>query len=104
MTAVASTSGRLHSEFLRLLFLQVHRETDRFVAASGAQLAQHDRGQFHFRRSAFSSQLKAKVGLTLAKTAALRVMLNLDGAPITSKSHTHPSHTQTSRLLNSSLS
>ncbi len=27
---VASTSGRLHSEFVRLLFLQDHRETDRF--------------------------------------------------------------------------
>ena len=37
--AVASTSGRLHSEFVRLLFLQAHRETDRFFAASGVQLA-----------------------------------------------------------------
>jgi hypothetical protein len=27
---IPSTSGRLHSEFIRLLFLQVHRETDRF--------------------------------------------------------------------------
>jgi hypothetical protein len=31
MTAIASTSGRLHSEFVRLLFLQSHRETDRFL-------------------------------------------------------------------------
>jgi hypothetical protein len=31
MTAIASTSGRLHSEFIRLLFLQTHRETDRFL-------------------------------------------------------------------------
>jgi hypothetical protein len=38
MTAVASTSGRLHSEFVRILFLQAHRETDRFFAASGVQL------------------------------------------------------------------
>jgi hypothetical protein len=30
MTDIASTSGRLHSEFIRILFLQVHRETDRF--------------------------------------------------------------------------
>jgi hypothetical protein len=30
--------------------------------------------------------------------------LNLDGAPIVSKSHTNPSHSQTSRLLTSSLS
>ncbi len=32
--ATISTSGRLHSEFIRLLFLQVHRETDRFFAVS----------------------------------------------------------------------
>jgi hypothetical protein len=76
MPAIASTSGRLHSEFVRLLFLQAHRETDRFFAASGVQSAQFDRDQFHFR----------------------------DGAPIASKSHTHPSHSQTSRLLTSSLS
>ena len=76
MPAIASTSGRLHSEFVRLLFLQ----------------------------EAFSSMLKSKVGLVLTKGAALRITLNLDGAPITSKSHTHPSHSQTSRLLTSSLS
>ncbi len=30
MTGLSSTSGRLHSEFIRLLLLQDHRETDRF--------------------------------------------------------------------------
>jgi hypothetical protein len=40
MTVITSTSGRLHSEFVRLLFLQGRRETDRFFAASGVQLAQ----------------------------------------------------------------
>jgi hypothetical protein len=39
MPAISSTSGRLHSEFIRLLFLQAHRETDRFFAVSGVQLA-----------------------------------------------------------------
>jgi hypothetical protein len=39
MTAIASTSDRLHSEFVRILFLQDHRETDRFFAASGVQFA-----------------------------------------------------------------
>ena len=38
MPAVASTSGRLHCELVRLLFLQAHRETDRFFAGSGVQL------------------------------------------------------------------
>ncbi len=95
---------RLHIEFIRLLFLQTHRETDRFFAASGVQFAQTNRGHFHFRRSAFAQQLKSKVDLALVKTEALRINLNLDGAPITSKSHTHPSHSETSRLLTSSLS
>jgi rRNA processing protein Krr1/Pno1 len=48
--------------------------------------------------------LKAKVGSTLAKAAALRITLNIDGEPITLRTHTHPSHSQTSRLLTSSLS
>ena len=104
MPAIASTSDRLHSEFIRLLFLQAHRETDRFFAASGVQSALFDRGYFHFRRTAFSSILKSKCGNILTKAAALRINLNLDGAPITSQSHTHPSHSQTSRLLTSSVS
>ena len=90
--------------FYLFLFLQVHRETDRFFATSGVQLAQSDRGYFHFRRAAFLAQLKSRVGLTLAKAAAVRITLNLDGAPITSTTHTHPSHSQTSRLLTSFLS
>jgi hypothetical protein len=105
MPAIASTSGRLHSEFIRLLFLQTHRETDRFFATSGVQLSQSTSGGFfHFRRAAFSSMLKSCVSLILVKAVALHITLNLDGVPITSTSHTHPSHSQTSRLLTSSLS
>ena len=59
---------------------------------------------YHFRRVAFSSQFKSKVGHILAKAADLHINLNIDGAPIVSRSHTHPSHSQTSRLLTSSLS
>jgi hypothetical protein len=69
MTAIPSTSGRLHSEFVKILFLQAHRES-----------------------AAFLTQLQSKVGLSLAKAAALRININLDGSPIASKSHTHPSH------------
>jgi hypothetical protein len=46
---------------------------------SGVQLAKSDRGQFHYRRSAFSSQIKSKVGNILTKAAALRITLNIDG-------------------------
>jgi len=45
-----------------------------------------------------------RVSLALAKAADLRSTFNLDGVPITSKSNTHPSHSQTSRLLTSTLS
>ncbi len=108
MSAIAGTTGRLHSEFIRLLFLQTHRETDRFFLVSVVQSTHHDCGFFHFRRASFSSILKSKCGnilaASLAKTSALSVNLNLDGAPIAPNSHTHPSHSQTSRLLTSSLS
>jgi hypothetical protein len=64
------------SEFVRLLFLQAHRETDRFFAASGVQLAHSTNGQFHYHRAAFSSQLKSTIGcIFLAKAAALRTTL-----------------------------
>ena len=66
---------------------------------------QHNRGGiFTFKRVAFLTQLKAKIGSSLDKAAAMRVNLNIDGTPITSHSHTHPSHSQVSRLLTSSLS
>ncbi len=104
MSTIPGTSGRLHSEFFRILFLQTHRETDRFFATLGVLSAQSDRGFFHYLRAAFSSLIKSRVGNILAKTAALRININLDGSSITSTSHTHPSHSQTSRLLTSSLS
>jgi hypothetical protein len=52
-TPIPSTSDWVHSEFVRLLFLQAHRETDRFLTALGVQSAQSTSGQFHFRRTAF---------------------------------------------------
>ncbi len=109
MTTIASTSGRLseriHSEFIRILFLQAHRDTDRFFADSGVQSAQSNMGAFfHFRHAVFSTILKSRVSSILVKETTLRINLNLDGTSITSKSHTHPSHSQTSRLLISSLS
>ena len=76
MTAIASTSGRLHSEF----------------------------GQFHFKHTVFSSQLKSKVGNILAKDTALWITLNIDDTPVVPRSHTHPPHSETFRLLTSSMS
>jgi hypothetical protein len=99
-----SATDKVRSEFVRLLFLQSHRETDRILAVSGVLSSHSDRGFFHYRRAAFSTQLKRKVGLVPAEAVVLRITFNLDGSPIISKSHTHPSHSQTSRLLTSSLS
>ncbi len=106
MPAMAGTTGRLYSEFIRLLFLQTHRETDRFFVASGVQSTQSNLGTsyFHLHRAVFSGLFKSRVGNIIAKASALRVNLNLDGASIVSSSYTHPSHSQTSRLLTSSLS
>ena len=53
MSAITSTSGRVHSEFVRLLFLQDHRETDRFFTVLGVQIPQHHRDHFHYRRGGF---------------------------------------------------
>ncbi len=74
------------------------------TSASGVLSAQSDRGFYHHRRAAVSVQSKNKVGLSLTKETPLRITFNLDGTPIISRTHTHPSHSQTSRLLTSSLS
>jgi hypothetical protein len=77
MPAIVSTSGRLHSEFIKILFLQSHRETDHFFAVSGVQSAQSNMGEFfHFHHAAFSSMLKSRVSLILAKAVALRINLS----------------------------
>jgi hypothetical protein len=58
----------------------------------------------NFHHTVFSSELKSNLENILTKTAVLRITLNIDGTPLTSRSHTYPSHSQTSRLLISSLS
>jgi hypothetical protein len=88
MSAIGSTSGRLHSEFVILLFLQAHRETDRFFSSLGVQLPEHHRDQFHYGRTTFSSHLKSKIGNFLTTSVALRINLNIDGygAPVACRS------------------
>jgi hypothetical protein len=85
MPPIVITSGRLHSEFIRILFLQTHWETDFFFAVSGVLSVQPDRGFFHYRHRAFSSMLKSRVGNILDKATVLRINLNIDGTPIASK-------------------
>ena len=105
MPMVASTSGRVHSELARLLLPQAHRATTKYFEAHGRQLAQtNNLDTFHFKRAAFYNGIKSKVGLVLAKAAALRITLNLDGTPIPSRAYTHTSHNTNSRLISTALS
>ena len=52
----------------------------------------------HDRREVFYSQLKSKVSNILTKTTARCIKLNIDVTPISSRSYTHPSHSQTSEF------
>jgi hypothetical protein len=73
MPVIPITSGRLHCEFIRLLFLQTHRETDRFFTSSGVQFPQSTSGLLHFHHTVFSSTLKSTVGSTLVKEAITEI-------------------------------
>ena len=103
LPGVASTSGRLHCELLRLLFLQAHRETEEYCRLFGVP-AQTNQDSFRYKRAAFYSGIKGKVGLIFAKAAALRININTDGSPV-AMGRTHITHTShASHLLSSSLS
>jgi hypothetical protein len=81
MPAITSKFSRMHGEFLRLLFLQAHRETTANFTANGMPAQQHC-DSFRFRRAAFYNGLKSKVGLAAAKTAAMRINVNIDGCGV----------------------
>ncbi len=76
LPAIVSTSTRMHGEFLRLLFLQAHRETEAHFTAAGMASQVNQSDSFRFKRAAFYQSLKSKVGLAAAKAAALRMNLN----------------------------
>ena len=59
--AVVSTSPRMHGEFLRLLDLQAHRETEAHFAATGVPSQRNQSDSFRFKRAAFFQSLKSKV-------------------------------------------
>jgi hypothetical protein len=83
LPAIVSTSTRMHGEFLRLLFLQAHRETEAHFTAAGMSSQRNQSDSFRFKRAAFYNGLKSKVGLAAAKAAALRVNLNVQGCDCT---------------------
>ena len=89
-------------EFLRLLFLQAHRETTAHFTAIGMPAQQHS-DSFRHRRAAFYNGLKSKVGLAAAKAAALRVNLNITGCSVVAPP-ARPSRSSHASLIDSMLS
>jgi hypothetical protein len=72
----------MHGKFLRLLFLQAHRETEAHFTATGMPSQRNQWDSFRFKRAAFYQSSKSKVRLAAAKAAALRINLNVEGCGI----------------------
>jgi len=72
----------MQGEFLRLLLLQAHRETEAHFTAAGMSSQHNQSDSFRFKGAAFYQSLKSKVGLAAAKAAVLRINLNVDGCGI----------------------
>ena len=53
LPAIVSTSTRMHGEFLRLLFLQAHRETEAHFIATGMSSQNIRPEALRFKRAAF---------------------------------------------------
>ena len=77
-----STSTRMHGEFLRLLFLQAHRETEAHFTAVRMSSQNINTEALRFKHAAFYKGLKSKVGLAAEKAAVLRINLNVQGCVI----------------------
>ena len=92
-SAIVSTSTRMRGEFLRLLFLQAHRETEAHFTAAGMSSQTNNSEALRFKRAAFYNGLKSKDGLAAAKAAALRVNLNVQGCGIVAPPMHAPSRT-----------
>ena len=72
LPAIVSTSTRMHGEFLRLLFLQAHRETEAHFIAAGMSSPTNNSEALRFKRAAFYNCLKSKVGLAAEIFTCLR--------------------------------
>ena len=104
LPAIMTTSSRMHGEFLRLLFLQAHRETTAHFIATGLPSQQNrSDNAFRFKCAAFYMGLKfllmmmiiiiiiSKVGLVAAKASALRINFNIQGCSVVAPSLHAPS-------------
>jgi len=64
-----STSGRIHGEFLRLLFFLSHKQADDYFAALGYEAHKEE---FCHRRGVFFHHNQCTMGLACAQAVALR--------------------------------
>ena len=67
------TTGRLYDEFIRLLFLQAHREASTFTNE-----LPEESDQFRFLRSSCFADLKGAVGVIMTTVSAIRISIPLD--------------------------
>ena len=73
MPLAVDTSGRIYDDFSHLLFLHANRE-----ATALANELPEESEQFRFLRAACYANIKASVGLILAKASAMRISIPLD--------------------------
>ncbi len=73
MPVAVDTSGRIYDDFLRLLFLHVHRE----VSDLSNDIPEES-GQFRFLRAVCFANIKGSVGLILAMASVMRISIPLD--------------------------
>ena len=67
LPVMMTTSSRMHGEFLRLLLLLVHRETEAHFIATGMPSQSNNSDMFRLKRAACFQSLKtSKVGLAAA--------------------------------------
>ena len=78
LSACMSTSGRIHGEFLRLIFFLSKKQADDFFAALGYQ---PHKQEFCHRRGVFFQQNQGTIVMACAQVVALR------GAPTTARRH-----------------
>jgi hypothetical protein len=98
LPAIFSTSGRIDTEFLRLLFHHAHRESEEFFRLTG-QLEQPNQDHVFSKHAAFFNGLKSKVGHIIAKATALRVNLGLNLAPSIPSTPRAPARNSNDQLI-----
>ena len=68
---ITSTSGRLHGEFVRLLYFLAHKRATDFFAAIGQLHPSNE--ELCQRRGAFFYQHRCRIGIACAQACALRM-------------------------------